>query len=124
MDSSQYFYRNVVFTRRNGKVALADIHNPDYTTELEDWLGLVISLADGKHTLQQLTEFIATQYPASVPVNLQDTIESVIQRLTEGELIKLTDQPVELPYYLSQPIEQLNPEVAKRKMHEDGYTQH
>ena len=124
MDSSQYFYRNVVFTRQNGRVALADIHNPQHTTELEDWLGLVVSLADGKHTLQQLTEFMASQYPASAPVNLQDTIESVIQRLTEGKLIKLTDEPVELPYYLSQPIEQLNLEIAKRKMHEDGYTQH
>lgn len=124
MDSSKYFYRNAVFTRLNGKIALADIHNPEHTTDLEDWLGLVISLADGKHTLQQLIEFMAAHYPASIPINLQDTIESVVQRLTEGDLIRLTDQPVELPYYLSQPIEQLNLEVARQKMHEDGDTQH
>ena len=124
MDTSKYFYRNVVFTRKGGKVALADIHNPEHTTEMEDWLGIVISLADGQHTLQQLIDYMASQYPASAPKELTTTIESVVERLTEGNMLKLTDEPTELPYYLSEPIELLSLEVARQKMHEDGYTQH
>jgi len=124
LNTSQYFYRNVIFTRKGGRIALADIHNPEHTTELEDWLGIVISLADGKHTLQQLIDYMAAQYPASVPTDFEKTIESVVERLTEGNMVKLTDEPVELPYYLSEPIELLSLEVARQKMHEDGYTQH
>ena len=124
MDTSKYFYRNVVFTRKGGKVSLADIHNPEHTTEMEDWLGIVISLADGKHTLQQLIDYMASQYPASAPKELTSTIESVVERLTEGNMLKLTEEPIELPYYLAEPIEHLSLEVARQKMHEDGYTQH
>lgn len=124
MDTSQYFYRNVVFTRKGGKVALVDIHNPEHTTDMEDWLGIVISLADGKHTLQQLIDYMAAQYPASAPTELNKTIESVVERLTEGNMLKLTDKEVELPYYLSEPVERLSLDVARQKMHDDGYTQH
>ncbi|GGK82570.1 hypothetical protein [Amphritea balenae] len=124
MDTSQYFYRNVVFTRKGGKVALVDIHNPEHTTDMEDWLGIVISLADGKHTLQQLIDYMAAQYPASAPTELNKTIESVVERLTEGNMLKLTDKEIELPYYLSEPVERLSLDVARQKMHDDGYTQH
>lgn len=124
METNKYFYRNVIFTRKGGKVALVDIHNPEHTTDMEDWLGIVVSLADGQHTLQQLIDYMAAQYPASAPTELAKTIESVVERLTEGKMIQLSDESVELPYYLSEPIEKLNLEQARQKMHEDGYTQH
>ncbi|WP_432473469.1 hypothetical protein [Amphritea sp. HPY] len=124
METNKYFYRNVIFTRKGGKVALVDIHNPAHTTDIEDWLGIVVSLADGQHTLQQLIDYMAAQYPASAPTELAKTIESVVERLIEGKMIQLTDESVELPYYLSEPIEKLDLEQARQKMHEDGYTQH
>ncbi len=123
MDKSQYFYRTVIFTRKAGIVALADINNPQETTKLEDWLGVVISLADGKHTLQELTDFMRQQYP-QVPERLDDTLESVVERLLESKMLRLSENAVELPYYLASPIEQLDIEKAKKLIAEDGYTVH
>ncbi len=100
MDKSHYFYRTVIFTRKAGIVALADISNPTETTALEEWFGVVISLADGKHTLQELTDFMAKQYQQK-PDRLDDTLESVIERLVESKMLKLSTQAVELPYYLA-----------------------
>lgn len=123
MDKSQYFYRTVIFTRKAGIVALADINNPTESTKLEEWFGVVISLADGKHTLQELTDFMAKQYQQK-PERLDDTLESVIERLVESKMVKLSEQAVELPYYLAAPIEQLDTEKAQKLIKEDGYTVH
>lgn len=123
MDKSQFFYRTVIFTRKAGIVALADINNPQESTKLEEWFGIVISLADGKHTLGQLVDFMRQQYP-QVPERLDDTLDSVIDRLLESKMLKLNNKAVELPYYLAAPIEQLDIEKAQKLIEEDGYTVH
>lgn len=123
MDKSQYFYRTVIFTRKAGIVALADINNPQETTKLEEWFGIVISLADGQHTLGQLIDFMRQQY-TQVPERLDDTLDSVIDRLLESKMLKLSEKPVKLPYYLASPIEQLDIEKAKKLIVADGYTVH
>lgn len=121
MEKSHYFYRTVVFTRKAGIVALADINNPTESTALEEWFGVVISLADGKHTLQELTDFMAKQYQQK-PERLDDTLESVIERLVESKMLKVSEKAIKLPYYLSAPIEQLDIEKAQKLILEDGYT--
>jgi len=123
LDKSQYFYRTVVFTRKDNKISLANIDNPNETTELEAWLGTVVSLADGKHTLHELVNFMRGQYQF-VPANLEETISSVIERLLEGKMIQLSEKPVELPYYLASPVEELDLERARALIKEDGYTFH
>ncbi|MBL4942255.1 MAG: hypothetical protein JKY81_11400 [Colwellia sp.] len=123
MDKSHYFYRTVIFTRKAGIVALADINKPTESTTLEEWFGVVISLADGKHTLAQLTEFIRHKYQ-QIPERLDDTLESVIERLIESKMLKISEKTIELPYYLAAPIEQLDIEKAQRLIAEDGYTMH
>jgi len=123
LDKSQYFYRTVIFTRKAGIVALADINNPTESTKLEEWFGVVISLADGKHTLQELTDFMRQQYQ-QIPQSLDDTLESVIERLIESKMLKLSEQAIELPYYLAAPIEQLDIKKAQQLIKEDGYTVH
>ncbi|MFL0797777.1 MAG: hypothetical protein K6L73_09855 [Cellvibrionaceae bacterium] len=123
IDNTQFFYRTVVFTRKDGQVALADIHEPANTTPLDEWLGIVVSLADGRHTLEQLLEYLSSRYPMP-PNNLQETVNSVVERLLEGKLIQLSDKPVELPYYLAEPVEELNLKEAQRLVKEDGYTAH
>jgi len=124
LDKSQYFYRAVVFTRKNNQVSLANIHDPQQKTSLDDWPGTVLSLADGLHTIQELIGFMASQYPGNPPAELEKTLKSVFDRLLDGDFIKLSDEKVELPYYLAAPMEELDIEKAKKLMHEDGYTQH
>ena len=110
--------------QEDDKVSLLDAnHLSAKTPPLEPWLGLVVSLADGQHTIQQFIEHLAGQYEGTPPRELERTIESVIERLTETDVIKLADQAVMLPYYLSLPVEKLDMEMAKRLMADDGYLQ-
>lgn len=123
MNNSQYFYRTVVYSRKNNEIGLVDINQLDQLTPLDEWLGLVVSLADGAHTIQELLDYVSSRY-ASVPANLEKTIHSVIERLQEGNLIKLSESPVALPYYLAGSIETLDIEKARKLIAEDGYTIH
>lgn len=120
MQLNQYFYRCCVFTRNNGKIALADVYSSS-TTDLEEWLGIALSLADGQHSLQEFIDYMKNQYP-SPPENIEETISSVIERLIEGKMLLLSDTAVELPYYLANPIEELDIEKAKELMQKDGYS--
>ncbi|MBV1952494.1 MAG: PqqD family peptide modification chaperone [Cycloclasticus sp.] len=118
MNNTQHFYRTTVFTQQNNQVALADINAPDKVSPLEGWMGIVISLADGQHTIQQLIDYLAQQYPQA-PANLEKTLHSVIERLEEGELLKLSEQAVTLPYYLASPIETLDLDKARALINKD-----
>lgn len=120
LNNSQYFYRTSVFTRRNNQIALADVYEPKNSTPLDEWLGIVISLADGSHTIQEMIDYMVKQYQAPPP-DLEKTLHSVIERLQEGKLLKLNDSPVTLPYYLAEPIENLDLEKARTKIEQDGY---
>ena len=120
MNNGQYFYRTAVFTRKGNQVALADINQTEQTTPLDDWLGTVVSLADGSHTIGELIDYMGSQYPQP-PANLEKTLHSVIERLLDGKLIQLSESPVALPYYLAEPIEKLDLVLAKQKIEEDGY---
>lgn len=114
MDASKYFYRNVAFSKQGKAIALADIENPEEKGEvLEPWFAAVLQLADGKHTINQLFEFMAAQYSSNPPSNLEQTIQSVIERLVESKFVVLVEKEVELPYYLTAPIELLDLEKAK-----------
>ncbi len=125
MDKAQYFYRTVIFTRNTDDgVALVNIFNPSEKTPLEPWLGTVISLADGEHTFQELVEYMANNYPAGAPADLEKTLDSVFERLLDSGFIKMSETKVTLPYYLAEPIESLDIEKALKLIHEDGYTQH
>lgn len=120
MNTKQYFYRNVMFSKSGGQITLVDIFNPDAVGEtLDPWFGMVLQLADGQHTIEELTQYMATQYNGAPPHNLQETINSVVERLTESKLIVLTDVATELPYYLSAPCEHLDLDQAKKLLEQD-----
>lgn len=124
LDKSKYFFRTAVFTLQEDQLALVDVHEPDVTTKLDPWLGKVVSLADGQHTIQELIDYLESQYHGGPPKELESTIESVIGRLTEAEVVRLTDDPITLPYYLALPIEEQDEEKAKELMIKDGYIKH
>jgi len=123
MDNSQYFYRTVIYTRHGEQISLVNIDDPKQNTPLEEWLGIVISLADGQHSIQQLMDFLTAQYD-EVPDKLQDTVYSVIKRLTASKMLKVSAEAVELPYYLAAPIEDLDLEKARKAIKDDGYVLH
>ena len=125
MNKLHYFYRTVVFATQEDKVLLVDINNPrEETPALEPWLGTIVSLADGQHTIQQLLDHLTAQYERPPPDNLEKTVASVIERLTGAEVVRLSDEPVILPYYLLVPAEKMDLDMAKRLMAEDGYVHH
>lgn len=121
MDHAQYFKRNTVYKVEDDTVSLVDVHENNTVTPLDPWMGTVVSLADGQHTVDQLIQYMAGQYPNGAPENLGDTIESVIKRLTETDVITLTPEPTALPYYLNQPMDDQNPKVATELMTNDGF---
>lgn len=124
MDKSKYFYRTVVFAKRGEKVFLVDLNNPkEETPPLDPWLGLMVSLADGQHSIQQLVGYLAKHYEDMPPDNLESTIDSVLKRLDETDVIKQSDGPIDLPYYLALPADKLDIELAKQLMTDDGYKQ-
>lgn len=122
MDNTQFFYRTAIFTRKDDQVALADIHQPETTSPLDEWMGIVVSLADGKHTIQALVDYMGNRYQQA-PANLEETLHSVIERLQDGKIVQLSKKAVDLPYYLASPIEELDIEKAIDLIREDGYSQ-
>jgi hypothetical protein len=120
MNTEQYFYRNFIFSKQGQTISMIDIHNPDSEGEvLDPWFAMVFQLADGQHTVQQLIDHMSRQYDGNPPGNLRETIDSVVQRMTESRLIMLTDEKTELPYYLSAPIEILDVERVKQELSHD-----
>ena len=85
-------------------MSLVDIFDPKKEAlDFEPWLGIIVSLADGKHTIQELVDYLVSHYQGTPPSNLADTLESAINRLIETEMIKLSEGAIELPYYLAVP---------------------
>jgi hypothetical protein len=123
MDRSQYISRCVVFSKQGNKVSLVNLHDPEAEAlTYEPWLGLVVSLADGQHTIQELIDYSSGHYRHDPPEGLGATIESALERLAKTGTLRLSDEPVELPYYLTLPAERLDVPKALHLMAEDGYT--
>ncbi|HPI80609.1 MAG TPA: hypothetical protein PLM35_08760 [Cyclobacteriaceae bacterium] len=121
MDTSQYFYRNVILSKKDNKVSLIDIHNPDRKGQaLDPWLGLVLQYANGHRTIEDLIKDLSGRYNGPPPTNLEATIYSVITRLVGLRFIVLTREAMDLPYYLSLPYEQLDIEKAKESLKQDN----
>lgn len=124
LDKSKYFYRAAIFTRKNQEVALVDLRKPDNAPPLEPWLGTVVSLADGQHTLDELYTYLAGRYSTGIPESFDKTLESVLERLIDTDVIRYSDEAVTLPYYLDIPYEDQDHEKATKLMLEDGHLKH
>ncbi|MBT3783663.1 hypothetical protein HOF92_01730 [bacterium] len=121
LDESKYFHRTVIYTRKDSEICLVDMHDATLTPPLDSWLGKVVELADGQHTLKDLYTFVNGLYKGNPPEGLELTLSSVVGRLIEGEIICLTNDPVDLPYYLALPAEKQDTARATELMKQDGY---
>lgn len=120
MNTEQFFYRNLIYSKAGNTVSIIDINKPEKKREdLEPWFGIVFQLADGQHTVEELYNLLSQKYTAGPPADLLRTITSVIERMVEMKLIMLTDVKTELPYYLSMPYEMMDVEKAKKLLAED-----
>lgn len=124
MDKSSYFYRMLMYKREGDKVFLIDKEKLDETIPLDPWLGVVVSLADGQHSIEQLIDYLGHQYKDTPPDKLEETIESVLGRLLESKAIALSDTAYRLPYYLAVPQEEQNHVAAMEMMVKDGFLKH
>jgi len=118
VELNNYFYRTLIYSDSGGEVRVYEKTPPYSPIPLEPWLGLVIQLADGQHTVQELIDYIASRYQGEVPENYLKTIGSVIERLLESQAIAFSETPHTLPYHLSMPKEHQDPELAERSMSE------
>lgn len=123
MAHQEYFKRCTVYRLEGESVSIVDVHDDNAVTPLDPWMGVVVSLADGQHTVAQLIQHMSGQYANEVPDNLTETIDSVVKRLVDAAVIELTDEPTKLPYYLSMPIDEQDPKVATELMVNDGFLQ-
>lgn len=121
MDHAHYFKRNAVYKVEKDEISVVDVHENNTITPLDPWMGAVVSLADGQHTIAQLIQHMAAQYPNGAPENLVKTLESVIDRLTETDVVELTLRPSILPYYLRLPMDEQDPKQATEMMINDGF---
>lgn len=121
MNTEQFYYRNVIYSRSGNTVSIIDFFNPqENRQDLEPWFGIVFQLADGQHTVEETYNLLASKYSAGAPENLLRTLISVVERMAEMKLIVLTDVKTELPYYLSMPYEMLDIEKARKILTEDS----
>ena len=123
MEHAHYFKRNTVYKVDEGNISVVDVQQNNTLTPLDPWMGMVVLLADGQHTIDQFIQHMANQYPEGAPENMIETIESVITRLVDSDVIELTARPSLLPYYLRLPLDEQEPEQATQMMINDGFIQ-
>lgn len=121
LEHAYYFKRNTVYKVDGDDISVVDVKDNNNLTALDPWMARIVLLADGQHTIDQLIQHMIAQYPDGAPSNLMETIESVITRLTESEVIELTMRPSLLPYYLRLPMDEQDPKQATEMMIRDGF---
>jgi hypothetical protein len=84
-------------------IVIVDPKSPRVIT-LDPWLEVIFAAADGQRTTQQFIDELKTQYAGGVPAGLEVQTIQLMGKLLAEDLIRLTDQPTHLPYYLSIPL--------------------
>jgi Coenzyme PQQ synthesis protein D (PqqD) len=115
-----YFVRCARYEMTGEHVMVVDPKSPRVIT-LDPWLEVIFAAADGQRTTQQFIEKLKTQYPGGAPAGLEEQTLQLMEKLLAEGLIRLTDQPTQLPYYLSMPVAQQDKERALAEMKKDGY---
>jgi len=117
---NNYFVRCACYEMMGEHIVVVDPKSPRVIT-LDPWLEVIFAAADGQRTLEQFIEKLKTQYAGGAPVGLEEQTLQLMQKLLAEGLIRLTDLPTQLPYYLSMPVAQQDKERALVEMKKDGY---
>jgi len=115
-----YFVRCARYDMMGEHIVIIDPRSPRVIT-LDPWLEVIFAAADGQRTGQQLIDNLKTQYAGGAPAGLEEQTLQMMEKLLAEGLIRLTDKPAQLPYYLSMPAAQQDKQKALAEMKKDGY---
>jgi len=119
-DKGRYFARCLRYDMMDGHTLVTDNRSPRVIT-LDPWLEVIFAAADGTRTSQQFASELAVQYPGGTPAALEAQTYQLLAKMETEGLIRFSDQPVRLPYYLSMPSSQQDKDRALAEMKKDGF---
>jgi hypothetical protein len=117
--NEKYIVRCARYDVMNNQVIVIDPQSPRVIT-MDSWPQTVFLAADGEHTVSELIAKIGSQYADGIPDELPDQVRTIVTNLKSEGVIRLSDSPSPLPYYLASPISEQDPNKAKQLMIEDG----
>jgi hypothetical protein len=117
---AKYFIRCMRFESMDEHIVLIDPKSPRVVT-LDPWLEVIYAAADGQSTIQEFIERLKTQYSGGAPTGLEQQTIALISKMEAEGVIRLVQQPTQLPYYLSIPVAKQDKERALTEMKKDGY---
>jgi len=123
MDASKfkdrYFVRCLTYDMMDGHVLLHDNKSPRVIT-LDPWLEVIYAAADGQRTASEFIAQLKESYPDGAPAGLEQQTYRLLAKMEYAGLIRLSEQKVRLPYYLSMPNSEQDRERALAEMKRDG----
>lgn len=122
-NKDMYFARAATWDWFNNElINVVDRMQPRVIT-MDPWPQEIFLEADGQQTISQFVFTMAGKYGRGTPIpkELDKTILSGISQLINLNIITLSREKRELPYYLDKPIKEQNLEISKRLMLEDGF---
>ncbi len=117
---NNYFVRCTRYEMMGEHIVVIDPKSPRVIT-LDPWLEVIFAAADGQRTAQQFIDKLKAQYAGGAPVGLEEQTLQLMEKLLAEGVIRIADQPTQLPYYLSMPVAQQDKEKALLEMKKDGY---
>ena len=116
----RYFARCLRYDMMDGHTLVTDNRSPRIIT-LDAWLEVIFAAADGRRTAHQFVSELAANYPSSKPSALEAQTYQLLAKMEAERLIRFSDEPIQLPYYLSMPSSQQDKVRALAEMKSDGY---
>ncbi|RZK67693.1 MAG: hypothetical protein EOO85_25225 [Pedobacter sp.] len=100
----KYFYRVAAWDWLTDKhIHVYDPHNPRLIT-MDDWPQLIFLDANGKLTVTEYVDYMATCYGSKIPNELDQTIINELTTLLDMKLIKFANTQVKLEAKFETPI--------------------
>lgn len=103
-----HFYRVAQWYKiANGDIMVVDPNTPRVVT-FDPWPRIIFLEAQGKQTVTEFVFYMASQYEKKIPIELDETILSMIDNVLKTGLIRLSNVPVELDPKHAKPYEKDN----------------
>ncbi len=118
--NEKFLSRCARFDMMDNQVVIIDPGAPRLVT-LDPWPELVFMAADGQNRVKDLADHLGKKYEDGPPKGLEKQVNQIVHNLLREGLVKLSDVPIELPYYLSIPRSEQDPDKAKKLMEDDGF---